>query len=46
MEGRELYVSIIGNRDKLEILPLTELVFDKEKSTPSLPMKFQGHGPV
>jgi D-alanine-D-alanine ligase len=27
-------VSIIGNRDKLEILPLTELVFDKEKNLP------------
>lgn len=34
VEGRELYVSIIGNRDKLEILPLTELVFDKEKNAP------------
>ncbi len=34
VEGRELYVSIIGNREKLEILPLTELVFDKEKNQP------------
>ncbi len=34
VEGRELYVSIIGNREKLEILPLTEMVFDKEKNAP------------
>jgi D-alanine-D-alanine ligase len=34
VEGREVYVSVIGNRDKLEILPLTELVFDKEKNLP------------
>ena len=32
--GRELYASVIGNRDGLEILPLTELVFDKEKTEP------------
>ena len=32
--GRELYVSVIGNDEKLELLPLTELVFDKEKNAP------------
>ena len=30
IDGRELYVSIIGNGDKLEILPAVELVFDKK----------------
>ncbi len=34
VEGRELYVSLIGNRQALEVLPLTELVFDKEKNAP------------
>jgi len=29
IEGRELYVSALGNGDKLEILPIVELVFDK-----------------
>lgn len=32
--GRELYASMIGNGDQLEPLPLTELVFDKEKTEP------------
>ena len=32
--GRELYASIIGNGDRLEVLPLTELVFDKERTEP------------
>lgn len=32
--GRELYVSILGNGDRLEILPLTEMVFDKQKTKP------------
>jgi D-alanine-D-alanine ligase len=32
--GRELYVSLIGNEATLELLPLTELVFDKEKTPP------------
>jgi D-alanine-D-alanine ligase len=32
--GRELYASVIGNEDRLEILPLTELIFDKEKTEP------------
>lgn len=34
VDGRELYVSIIGNRDQLELLPITELTFDKEKNPP------------
>jgi D-alanine-D-alanine ligase len=32
--GRELYVSLLGNAERLELLPLTELVFDKEKNPP------------
>lgn len=32
--GRELYVSMIGNDERLELLPVTELVFDKEKNPP------------
>jgi D-alanine-D-alanine ligase len=32
--GRELYVSIVGNDDSLEILPITEMVFDKRKTRP------------
>jgi len=32
--GRELYASVIGNMEQLEILPLTELIFDKEKTEP------------
>jgi D-alanine-D-alanine ligase len=32
--GRELYVSLLGNDERLELLPLTELVFDKEKNSP------------
>lgn len=32
--GREIYVSMVGNPDRLELLPLTELVFDKEKNSP------------
>jgi D-alanine-D-alanine ligase len=34
VEGRELYVSLLGNGDDIAVLPLTELVFDKEKNTP------------
>lgn len=34
IEGRELYASVVGNGDTLEVLPLTELVFDKEKNAP------------
>ncbi|PYP42515.1 MAG: D-alanine--D-alanine ligase [Gemmatimonadetes bacterium] len=32
--GRELYASVLGNQDDPEILPLTELIFDKEKTEP------------
>jgi D-alanine-D-alanine ligase len=34
VDGRELYVSIIGNDDQLQVLPMTELVFDKRKTKP------------
>jgi D-alanine-D-alanine ligase len=34
VEGRELYVSLIGNGDDLTVLPITEMVFDKRKSRP------------
>jgi D-alanine-D-alanine ligase len=34
VDGRELYVSILGNDDHLEILPITEMVFDKTKTRP------------
>ncbi len=34
IEGRELYASVLGNGANLEVLPLTELVFDKEKNAP------------
>ncbi|HEX5576030.1 MAG TPA: hypothetical protein VFX42_09170 [Gemmatimonadales bacterium] len=34
VDGRELYVSIIGNDDELQVLPMTELVFDKRKTKP------------
>ncbi len=34
IEGRELYVSIIGNGDTAELLPPVELVFDKRKTKP------------
>ncbi len=34
IEGRELYVSLIGNGDDLTVLPITEMVFDKRKSRP------------
>jgi len=34
VEGRELYVSIIWNGDDLEILPITEMVFDKSRTKP------------
>jgi D-alanine-D-alanine ligase len=33
VDGRELYVSIIGN-DALEVLPITEMVFDKRRTKP------------
>jgi len=34
VEGRELYVSLIGNGDDLTVLPITEMVFDKRKTRP------------
>jgi D-alanine-D-alanine ligase len=34
IDGRELYVGVIGNDEELEILPITEMVFDKRKSRP------------
>jgi D-alanine-D-alanine ligase len=34
VEGRELYVSLLGNEAAIDVLPLTELVFDKEKNAP------------
>jgi D-alanine-D-alanine ligase len=34
VDGRELYVSIIGNDDELQVLPMTELIFDKRKTRP------------
>ena len=34
VEGRELYVSVLGNDESLEILPIIEMVFDKSKTRP------------
>lgn len=34
IEGRELYVGVVGNGEALEILPLVELTFDKELNRP------------
>ena len=34
IEGRELYASVLGNEDALQILPLTEMVFDPKKTRP------------
>jgi D-alanine-D-alanine ligase len=34
IDGRELYVGVIGNESSLEILPMTEMVFDKRRSRP------------
>jgi len=34
IEGRELYVSVLGNGDDLQILPTIELLFDPDKSKP------------
>lgn len=35
IDGRELYVSVVGNGDGLEILPIIEMVFDREKTRPA-----------
>jgi D-alanine-D-alanine ligase len=32
VEGRELYVGIVGNGDDLEVLPIVEMVFDRRKA--------------
>ncbi len=34
VDGRELYVSVLGNDESLEILPIIEMVFDKSKTRP------------
>jgi D-alanine-D-alanine ligase len=34
IDGRELYVGVLGNDEELEILPITEMVFDKRKTRP------------
>jgi D-alanine-D-alanine ligase len=34
VDGRELYVSLIGNGEDLSILPIIEMVFDKRKTRP------------
>jgi D-alanine-D-alanine ligase len=34
VEGRELYVSLIGNGSDLDMLPITEMVFDKRRTRP------------
>ena len=34
VDGRELYVGVVGNGDSLEVLPITEMVFDKRKTRP------------
>jgi D-alanine-D-alanine ligase len=34
ISGRELYAGMLGNDERLQVLPLTELVFDKEKTEP------------
>jgi len=34
VDGRELYVSVMGNEERLDILPITEMVFDKRKTRP------------
>lgn len=34
IRGRELYAGILGNDERLQVLPLTELVFDKNKTEP------------
>jgi D-alanine-D-alanine ligase len=34
IEGRELYATIVGSGDRLQLLPLVELVFDKDALKP------------
>jgi D-alanine-D-alanine ligase len=35
IDGRELYVGMLGNGDQVEVLPITEMIFDKEKTRPT-----------
>ncbi len=32
IEGREIYIGVLGNGENMQILPATELVFDKDKN--------------
>ncbi len=34
VEGRELYVGMLGNGERLDILPIIEMVFDKDANKP------------
>lgn len=34
IEGRELYATMVGNGDRVQILPIVELIFDREASKP------------
>ena len=34
VDGRELYVGLLGNWDDIDILPVVEMVFDKRKTKP------------
>jgi D-alanine-D-alanine ligase len=34
VDGRELYVGVMGNEEELEILPITEMVFDQRRTRP------------
>jgi D-alanine-D-alanine ligase len=34
VDGRELYVSLIGNGQDFDILPITEMIFDKRRTRP------------
>lgn len=34
IDGRELYVGMLGNGDDIEILPITEMVFDRKRTRP------------
>jgi len=34
IEGRELYATMIGNGDKVEVLPIVEMVFDEASTRP------------
>lgn len=34
VEGRELYVGMLGNGERLELMPIVEMVFDKDANKP------------